>query len=188
MKRQLVSAMIVGVFAVLALGSTDGDSPPAEKGEAEKANLAAGTPAARRYTHFAHGTLNVRSGPGERYRVVRTLARGDSLRLGEPDARGWARLLGADSAYVYARSSALKPERPVRIPSYEDEGPCAEKMQEVHAERNRRPDEIKRFEEAGLTAVTWWYRERPRDTYPKWQITFTRGPYLEGCEVSTVEN
>jgi hypothetical protein len=185
MQRQLVSAMVVGIFAVLAAGSTDGGSS-SDDGEAAKGNPAAAAPSAN--THFAHGTLNVRSGPGERHRVVRTLARGDTLSLGEPDARGWAPILGADSAFVYTRIGLVRTERPVEVPDYADEGVCAEDMRRVHQRMNRAPDEIRRFSQSGVEEVTWWFRENPRDAVPRYQYSFLSGPYATECRTSTIEN
>lgn len=183
MKRQLVSAMVVGIFAVLALGSTDGD-PSSGDGAGEKVGLAAVPP--RTNTHFAHGAINVRSGPGERYRVLRTLAPGDTLSLGEVDARGWAPVLGSDSAFVYTRLGLVRTDRPVEVPSYA--GVCGAEMREVHRRMNRGPDEVKRFSEAGLEEVTWWYRENPRDPVPKVQYSFLSGPYDMDCKTSTIES
>lgn len=175
----------MGVFAVLAMGSTDG-SPPAE------ANKLAGEPAAappkRWNTHYAHGTINVRSGPGQRYRVVGSLNRGDTLSLGEPDANGWARIMGTDSGYVFTRLDLVRTQRPTVVPSYAEAGACAEAMEAVHTRMNRRPDEVKTFEEAGLREVTWWYREKRRDRHPKHQFSFLTGPYTDGCKTSEIES
>lgn len=183
MKRQLVSAMIVGAFAVLALGSTDGDSPPADP------RAASDSAGARHYnSHFAHGTQNVRAGPGERFPIVRKLRRGDTLSLGTPDANGWARILGADSGYVSVRVGLVRTEPPAEVPDYAGAGPCAEAMRAVHTRMNRGPDRVKRFEEAGVEEVTWWYLEYPRDTYPRYQFSFLQGPYDPDCRTSRIEN
>lgn len=195
MKRQLVSALIVGVFAILAVGSTDGGSSPDSGGAAKQdSGAVAAAPVARveaqapASTHFAHGSVNVRSGPGERYRVLRQLKRGDSLSLGEPDARGWARIQGADSGYVSVRAAPVRTERPAEIPDYSAGDACADEMRAVHARMNRAPDEVKEFEQAGVYEVTWWYREHPRDTYPRYQFSFLQGPYQQECRTSTIEN
>jgi hypothetical protein len=185
MNRQVVSAVVVGVFAVLAVGSTDGDSSSGD-GAAPKSSLAAAAPSTN--THFAHGAVNVRSGPGERFRIVRTLARGDTLSLGEPDARGWAPVRGTDSAYVFTRIGLVRTDRPVEVPDYADEGACAEDMRRVHQRMNRAPDEIKRFSQSGVEEVTWWYREHPRDAVPKYQYSFLSGPYDTDCRTSTIES
>lgn len=183
MRRQLASALIVGVFAVLAVGSTDGGSPPSDGGAATQA-LAEAPAAPAGDVHFVYGTLNVRAGPGQGHRVVRKLQRGDSLRLGEPDAAGWARVLGADSGYVSTRVGLLRPERPAEVPSYADAGECAEAMRAVHARMNRRPDAVKTFSEKELEEVTWWYRERSGDLHPRYQFSFLTGPYTDGCRTS----
>ncbi len=172
------------MFALLALGSTDGGSPsPDAPAAAVDSTAAAPAPT---NSHFAHGNLNVRSGPGERFRIVRRLARGDTLSLAEPDARGWARIMGADSGYVFTRLNLVRTERPASIPAYS--GPCAEAMREVHLRMNRAPDAVKTFSEKGVEELTWWYRENPRDTYPAEQFSFRTGPYEEGCKTSRIEN
>lgn len=184
MNRQVLSVTIVGVFALLALGSTDGGSPSPDA-PAAAMDSAAAAPAPSS-SHFAHGNLNVRAGPGERFRVVRQLERGDTLSLAEPDARGWARIMGADSGYVLTRLNLVRTERPAAIPDYA--GTCADAMREVHLRMNRAPDEVKRFSEKGVEEVTWWYREHPRDTYPRYQFSFREGPYEAGCGTSRIEN
>jgi hypothetical protein len=185
MGRQLASALIVGVFAVLAMGSTDGGSPPDDA--AATADTAAAPPP-RQNTHFAHGTLNVRSGPGPGHRVARTLRRGDTLSLGPPDANGWARVLGADSGYVSTRVGLVRTEAPAEVPAYAEGGGCAEAMRAVHTRMNRRPDAVKTFSDRELREVTWWYRERPRDLHPKHQFSFLTGPYTDGCRTSELES
>ncbi len=173
------------MFAVLATGSMDGSQPDDAKQLASEPVVA---PVRSRNTHFAYGTLNVRSGPGQRYRVVRTLSRGDTLSLGEPDANGWARVMGADSGYVFTRLSLVRTERPAVVPGYAQGGECAEAMQAVHTRMNRGPDEVKNFEEAGLREVTWWYRETRRDPHPTHQFSFLTGPYTDGCKTSEIES
>jgi hypothetical protein len=58
-------------------------------------------------------------------------------------------------------------------------------MREVHRRTNRAPEEVKRFSEAGVEEVTWWYRENPRDVVPKYQYSFLSGPYDTDCKTST---
>lgn len=186
MRRQLASVLAVAVFAGLAMGSTDGGSPPADP-VASTDTIAAPPPPAPN-THFAHGTLNVRSGPGQGHRVLRKLQRGDTLSLAEPDANGWARVMGADSGYVSTRVGLLRTEAPAEVPAYAAAGECAEAMRAVHTRMNRPPDAIKEFREKELREVTWWYRERPRDLHPKHQFSFLTGPYTEGCRMSELES
>lgn len=183
MKRQLASALAVGVFAVLALGS-DGGNYPEPTGWRDSAVVQP----PHTNTHFAHGSIDVRSGPGERFRVVRQLTRGDTLSLGEPDARGWAPVLGADSAFVLTSVGLVRTDRPVEAPSYADAGVCADEMRKVHERMNRAPDEVKHFSQAGLEEVNWWYRETPRDAVPKYQFSFLTGPYDDECRTSTIES
>ena len=186
MRRQLASALIVGVFAVLAVGSTDGDSSSSER-ESKKVKRVAAVPKPKN-THFAHGDINVRTGPGQNFRIARTLDRGDTLSLGEPDEKGWARILGRDSGYVYTRLNLVRTDRPVRVPDYAAAGPCADEMRRVHLRMNRAPDAVKEFREKGVHELTWWYKEKRRDPHPKHQFSFLTGPYMEGCRVSEIEN
>jgi hypothetical protein len=187
MRRALASALIVGVFAVLAVGSMDGSSSSTDRGPA-KARSRAATPKKVRNTHFAHGTLNVRSGPGQNHRVLRKLNRGDTLTLGEPDAAGWARIMGRDSGYVFTRLGLVRTDAPVRVPDYAAAGPCAEEMAQVHQAMNRAPDAVKHFRESGVEELTWWYKERRGDTYPTFQFSFMHGPYTAECQTSRIEN
>ena len=64
---------------------------------------------------YAHDAINVRSGPGKDNGTVRTLARGDYMRLGSKDASGWAPLYdssGAREGYVYRASNAVRTSPP----------------------------------------------------------------------------
>lgn len=62
---------------------------------------------------YIHGTLNVRSEPSRDAPVVRTLSRGDHVRLGPKDARGWARLYGHyGDGYVYRASDLVQTRAP----------------------------------------------------------------------------
>ena len=60
---------------------------------------------------YADGNLNVRSGPGTDYPVVRTLSRGESVEVGAADDRGWSRVGGTYSnEYVYRPARTLRPD------------------------------------------------------------------------------
>lgn len=64
---------------------------------------------------YAHDEINVRTGPGKDNDTVRTLARGDYMRLGSKDASGWAPLYdssGVREGYVYRASSAVRTSPP----------------------------------------------------------------------------
>jgi hypothetical protein len=62
---------------------------------------------------YAQRELNVRSGPGTDYPVVRTLSRGDAVQVGEADDRGWARVGATHSnEYVYRPTRALSSTSP----------------------------------------------------------------------------
>ena len=77
----------------------------------------ANTPAPSTDTNgfYAHSSINVRSGPGRENGTVRTVARGDYMRLGSKDAKGWAPLYdssGAREGYVYRASDAIRTSPP----------------------------------------------------------------------------
>jgi hypothetical protein len=64
---------------------------------------------------YAHDAINVRTGPGKDNGTVRTLARGDYMRLGSKDASGWAPLYdssGVREGYVYRASGAVRTSPP----------------------------------------------------------------------------
>jgi uncharacterized protein YgiM (DUF1202 family) len=64
---------------------------------------------------YAHDEINVRTGPGKDNGTVRTLARGDYMRLGTKDASGWAPLYdssGVREGYVFRASGAVRTSPP----------------------------------------------------------------------------
>lgn len=61
---------------------------------------------------YLHGRMNIRSGPGTSYPVVRTLERGTPLLIGTADARGWAPVLTAGGGYIYRASSLVRSRPP----------------------------------------------------------------------------
>jgi hypothetical protein len=62
---------------------------------------------------WAHGTVNVRSGPGTDFPVVRRVGRGEAIDVGSADDRGWGRVGGSSSGeYVYRASPALRDSPP----------------------------------------------------------------------------
>lgn len=64
---------------------------------------------------YAHVTLNVRSGPGTNYPVVRTVQRGQGMRLGPKDGNGWAQIYppyGNPDGYVYRASEQVRSYAP----------------------------------------------------------------------------
>lgn len=70
---------------------------------------------------YAHSAINVRTLPGKSGQVVRTLSRGDAMRLGAKDANGWARSYDASGqveGYVYRASDAVRTTPPVARSSY----------------------------------------------------------------------
>ena len=69
----------------------------------------------QRATYYAHGKVNVRSGAGSTYAVVRTLSRGEQIQAGDADARGWAPAYdgsGQRIGYVYLHCPRLRAEAP----------------------------------------------------------------------------
>ena len=65
-------------------------------------------------TLYAQRTVNVRSGPGTRYGIVRTLSPGDMVYVSGADESGWARVGSTISdEYVYRGGQALRPTPPV---------------------------------------------------------------------------
>src|SRR5688572_26109650 len=59
---------------------------------------------------YSHETLNVRSAPNRNGSIVRTLQRGDRVRMGPKDARGWAQVYSGDapSGYAWRESDAVQ--------------------------------------------------------------------------------
>jgi hypothetical protein len=84
-------------------------------------------------TLYAHAPLNVRAGPGTRYRVVRTLARGESIGVGVADGRGWAPVQGSYAGeYVFRDSPSLRSTRPAsHTPSTASRRPRRTRSEEV---------------------------------------------------------
>lgn len=120
--------MGLGLLVVVAIcadvwsdaGSGSSYSPPAYTPPA-----AAPAPAANDESGewlYIHGRLNVRSEPDKDAPVVRTLSRGDLVRLGPKDANGWAPFYsgGSPEGYVYRASDRVRagapaaPEPPAR--------------------------------------------------------------------------
>jgi hypothetical protein len=77
----------------------------------------------QRETYYAHGQVNVRSGAGPSYAVVRTLSRGERIEVGEVDASGWAPAYdgGRRIGYVSLRGTRLRAEAPARRSETEPE-------------------------------------------------------------------
>lgn len=59
---------------------------------------------------YIHRTLNVRSQPNRSAAIVRTLQRGDRVRMGPKDANGWAPVYDGDapSGYAWRESDAVQ--------------------------------------------------------------------------------
>jgi hypothetical protein len=72
-------------------------------------------PQQQRDALYAHGTMNVRTGAGTSFPVVRTLAPGERVEVGERDATGWAPVYdryGGTAGYVYRASQNLRSYAP----------------------------------------------------------------------------
>lgn len=108
----------IGAIGLLVLlGMCIGGNSPAETGVSYSAlNAVAAVPSApQTETFYAHGTLNVRSGPGKEHSIVRTVSHGDVLRLGPKDAKGWAPSYtpaGTAEGYLYRASDLVKSNQP----------------------------------------------------------------------------
>jgi uncharacterized protein YgiM (DUF1202 family) len=61
-------------------------------------------------TFYLHGRMNLRSGPGTEFPILRTLPRGARLQLGE-EASGWAWVEG-EGGYIYRASSLVRSAPP----------------------------------------------------------------------------
>ena len=118
--------IIMGTFLVLGVVVLDrarvdagkrswfasGASTPAPVGTPSRVVLdSAGNPVAPPPRLYAHAPVNVRGGPGTGQSILRTLARGDSVRVGPANADGWAPVDGG-GGWVYRASERLRPEPP----------------------------------------------------------------------------
>lgn len=66
-------------------------------------------------TMYSHGSMAVRTAPSRDASLVRTLGRGDEIRIGAKDAHGWAPVLspyGEVEGYVYRASRLIQPSPP----------------------------------------------------------------------------
>lgn len=120
----IVLAIFVGFCAMVGGGGGSGSSGYTSTSVSTYASSStAATPSS--YTDaesfYAHSALNVRTLPGKSGAVVRTLARGDAIRLGAKDANGWARSYdtsGQVEGYVYRASDAVRTTAPAVRSSY----------------------------------------------------------------------
>ncbi|MFL5384089.1 MAG: zinc ribbon domain-containing protein [Longimicrobiaceae bacterium] len=86
-------------------------APAAADSAARSVGVEPASRVARGTTLYAHAPVNVRGGPGTEQSILRTLARGDSVRVGPANADGWAPVEGG-GGYVYRASERLRPEPP----------------------------------------------------------------------------
>lgn len=128
MARRNQGSATAGIIALLVFvgfcanfagsGSADSSTTPLSvyappSGTYSQTSTAASSPETTGF--YAHDPVNIRSGPGKDNGTVRTLARGDYMRLGSKDASGWAPLYdssGAREGYVYRASGAVRTSPP----------------------------------------------------------------------------
>ena len=112
---------VAGIFLVVCLVAIDNAReargkprifvPSGRKPAAATAPPPAAAPLESTTLLYAHGEVNVRFAPGTENAIVRTLARGDSVRVGPADARGWAPLAFKErgaTVWIYRRSGRLR--------------------------------------------------------------------------------
>ncbi|HEX8694445.1 MAG TPA: DUF3761 domain-containing protein [Longimicrobium sp.] len=118
--------LLVVIFLMAALsgmcdgsgGSRTGSYAPAgsaysASGSTSSYNSSSSYAAGGADTFYVHGALNVRSGPGSGYGVVRTLRRGERIVVGPRDGDGWAKLeSGYGQEYVYRASDLVRSSPP----------------------------------------------------------------------------
>jgi hypothetical protein len=135
------------VFLAMVAMCSDGDEyrtpEPLLTGQQ---SYAASTPPAAPEDFYLHGELNVRTGPGQDYPRVRTLSRGERVRLGPKAADGWAELYSAgwtSEGYVYRGSDLVRSyaprARPAPAPSPQHEIPTGDGYVNSRGNRVRSP-------------------------------------------------
>lgn len=125
------------LLAALTLAACAGAAPPADEPEPEGPPVEVSTtpagPAivgadetgpAMMARAYAHGSMNLRAGPGTQYPVVSEVAPGAELAIGQPNAQGWAKVYDRQQfsatggsevrGWIYARSARLKATPPRR--------------------------------------------------------------------------
>jgi hypothetical protein len=103
------------LFAIVGRGcdpGPTGDSPPSVSDAPSSPDTYA--PASGSTARlWAHGPVDVRSGPGTDFPVVRRVGRGEAVEVGAADDRGWGRVGGSVSGeYVYRASPVLRDSPP----------------------------------------------------------------------------
>ena len=70
---------------------------------------------------WAHGTMNIRSGPGTQFPITSEIKAGTELRIGVPNAEGWAQVYdltefsmqsAVAKGWIYTKSTRLKARPP----------------------------------------------------------------------------
>ena len=108
--------VFLGFCALTNDGSTDtSGSSTAYDTRPAPASYPVAPPAPSADPLYVHGALNVRSAPNRSAAVLRTLRRGDLVRLGPKDANGWAPIYdasGTPEGYVYRASDLVRSTAP----------------------------------------------------------------------------
>jgi hypothetical protein len=109
-------SLVGAVLFVAIVGMCDGAG--SSSSPTSYALTGADTPAvAPKDELYIHGALNVRSGPGRGYPIVRTLQSGDVVQLGPAESHGWARLYATGAReYVYRASDLVRSYPPSVAP------------------------------------------------------------------------
>lgn len=117
-------AAVLLLFMGFCASLTDsGSSPSASRYDAglSTSSYTPSYPAPQaRETFYIHGPLNVRSGAGKSFDVVRTLSRGERVQLGPKDSSGWAPMYdnyGSAIGYVYRASDNVRSYAPTALPA-----------------------------------------------------------------------
>lgn len=119
---------LLGFVALLFMGfcsliSNAGNPGPPSVPAASEAR--AGAPPPSYDVLYIHGELNLRSAPDRNAALVRTLVRGEQVRLGPRDARGWAPAYSVDGTregYVFRSSGLVRSAPPAERPPRESSG------------------------------------------------------------------
>jgi hypothetical protein len=118
--RRLAGAIgSILVVAVAACGSFADNGSGGGEGATPAVTRTATPPQERRETLYVHSAVDVHTGAGNAYTLVRTLTRGERIEVGEGDADGWARLYGdrgGIAMYVLRASDRLRAYPPASEP------------------------------------------------------------------------
>jgi hypothetical protein len=111
----LVALLFLGFCALVTSGGNSGSSAGAPAPSYSDASPGPSYPTPAYDVLYIHGALSLRSAPNRNAAVVRTLVRGEQVRLGPADARGWAPAYdvnGRQEGYVYRASDLVRAAPP----------------------------------------------------------------------------